>query len=83
VAEDAGEDCRITVEDNGVGMDPDELRRRLAGQDGREGVGLANVDERMRQVFGDEFGLVVETGVGAGTKVHLRVPKYRVGVRAS
>ena len=83
VAEDAGEECRITVEDNGVGMDPDELRRRLAGQDSREGVGLANVDERMRQVFGDEFGLVVDTNVGAGTKVHLRVPKYRVGVRAS
>jgi two-component system LytT family sensor kinase len=37
----------------------------------------------MRQVFGDEFGLVVDTGVDAGTVVHLRVPKYRVGVRAS
>jgi two-component system, LytTR family, sensor kinase len=83
VAEDAGNECRITVEDNGIGMDPDELRRRLAGEAGREGVGLANVDERMRQVFGDEFGLVVDTGVDAGTVVHLRVPKYRVGVRAS
>ncbi len=44
------------------------------------GIGLANVDERMRQVYGDEYGLTVETALGAGTKVNLRVPKYRPGV---
>jgi two-component system LytT family sensor kinase len=81
-AEDAGTECRITVEDNGVGMDPDELRDHLAGRGG-DGIGLANIDERMRSVFGDPFGIVVETAVAAGTKVHLRVPKYRAGVRAS
>jgi two-component system LytT family sensor kinase len=37
----------------------------------------------MRTVFGDPFGIVVETAVGAGTKVSLRVPKYKAGVRAS
>ncbi|TDC37446.1 sensor histidine kinase, partial [Actinomadura sp. KC345] len=45
-----------------------------------EGIGLANVDERMRQVYGEEYGLTVETALGAGTKVNLRVPKYRSGV---
>jgi len=86
VAVDAGRECHISVEDNGRGMDPEALRGMLAG-DERNGdrvhVGLANVDERMRQVFGDAFGLVVETAPGAGTKVHLRVPKYAEGVRAS
>jgi two-component system, LytTR family, sensor kinase len=82
-AEDAGTECHITVEDNGSGMDPDELRDHLAGRGDGSGIGLANVDERMRSVFGDPFGLVVETAVAAGTKVHLRVPKYRAGVRAS
>jgi two-component system LytT family sensor kinase len=82
-AADAGTECRITVEDNGSGMDPDELRDHLAGSGDGAGIGLANVDERMRSVFGDPFGLVVETAVSAGTKVHLRVPKYRAGVRAS
>jgi two-component system LytT family sensor kinase len=81
-AEDAGTECRISVEDNGCGMDPDELREHLAGRGG-EGIGLANVDERMRTTFGDPFGIVVETGLAAGTKVHLRVPKYQPGVRAS
>ncbi|HEX2314947.1 MAG TPA: histidine kinase [Thermomonospora sp.] len=83
VAEDAGSDCVISVEDDGAGMDPERVRRILAGTyDGPEapGIGLGNVDERLRQVYGDEYGLAVETAAGAGTKVTLRVPKYRPGV---
>ncbi|MBO3747839.1 histidine kinase [Streptosporangiaceae bacterium NEAU-GS5] len=81
VAEDEGAACRITVEDDGVGMDPELLRRVFAGESGN-GVGLANVDERLRQVYGDEFGLVVETAPDAGTKVTVRLPKYHPGVSA-
>jgi two-component system, LytTR family, sensor kinase len=83
VAEDAGAEGHIGVEDDGVGMDPERLRRALAGEDRGDSVGLGNVDERMRSVFGAEFGLVVETGPGAGTRVSMRVPKFRAGVRAS
>ncbi|MFI7420625.1 sensor histidine kinase [Nonomuraea sp. NPDC049684] len=83
IAEDAGAECRISVEDDGLGMDPDRLRRILAGEIAPTGgVGLANVDERLRQVYGDEYGLVVETGPGAGTKVNVRLPKYHPGVSA-
>ncbi|GAA4506765.1 MULTISPECIES: sensor histidine kinase [Nonomuraea] len=83
MAEDAGAECRISVEDDGLGMDPDRLRRILAGEImPAGGVGLANVDLRLRQVYGDEYGLVVETGRGAGTKVNVRLPKYHPGVSA-
>jgi two-component system LytT family sensor kinase len=44
-------------------------------------LGLANVDERLRTTFGEEFGLVVETGPNAGTKVSMRIPKFRAEVR--
>ncbi len=80
------------MEDNGSGSDPEVIRRVLAGTragtaraDSSEpdGVGLANVDARLRQVYGDDHGLVVETAVGAGTKVSFRVPKYTAGVHAS
>jgi two-component system LytT family sensor kinase len=81
-AEDAGAECRISVEDDGVGMDPEEVRVQLAGEGEGDSLGLGNVDERLRAVFGDEYGLVVETAPGAGTKVNVRVPKYRNGVRA-
>ncbi|GAA3610187.1 histidine kinase [Kineosporia mesophila] len=80
-AADSGADALIWVEDDGVGADPVLIGRILAGQSG-ESVGLGNVDARLRQVFGDRCGLVVETAPGAGTKVSFRVPKYAPGVHA-
>jgi two-component system LytT family sensor kinase len=81
-AEDAGTECRISVEDDGVGMDPEQVRAQLAGRAGGQSLGLGNVDERLRRVFGDDYGLVVETERGAGTRVNVRVPKFRNGVHA-
>jgi two-component system, LytTR family, sensor kinase len=88
IARDEGSDCVITVEDDGVGMDPEKLRTgpgdALADGSGDAAhVGLTNVDHRLRAAFGNDYGLVVETAIGAGTKVVMRVPKFRSGVRAS
>ncbi|OAN41501.1 sensor histidine kinase [Mycolicibacterium iranicum] len=92
IARDEGSDCVITVEDDGVGMDPEALRAGpgdalSGGAEASEGtgahVGLTNVDHRLRAAFGNDYGLVVETAIGAGTKVIMRVPKFRSGVRAS
>ncbi|GAA3736523.1 histidine kinase [Salinactinospora qingdaonensis] len=77
IARDAGAEVRISVEDDGVGMDPARLREILAGEAAESaGIGLANIDGRLRSMFGDSYGLVIETGIGAGTKVNLRVPKF-------
>ncbi|GAC83712.1 sensor histidine kinase [Gordonia paraffinivorans] len=84
-AADEGTDCVITVEDDGVGMDPELLRSgAIDALDPGEGahVGLTNVDHRLRAAFGNDYGLVVETAVGAGTKVGMRVPKFRAGIHA-
>ncbi len=74
IAADLDRECEISIEDDGAGADPDQVRRALAGT--TESVGLANVDERLRHTFGDQYGLVVETAPGAGTRVVVRVPKY-------
>ncbi|GAA5200434.1 sensor histidine kinase [Microbacterium jejuense] len=86
-ASDSGAFAEITVEDDGVGFDPEQIREVLApGPLGaaaagsasarpRDNVGLRNVDARLRQVYGDENGLVVETQIGAGTLVRMRIPK--------
>ena len=79
-ARDVDRECEITVEDDGEGEDPERIRSVLAGEAGSDSVGLANVDERLRNTFGDEYGLVVETAPGAGTKVSVRVPKFAPGV---
>ncbi|TNC22976.1 sensor histidine kinase [Amycolatopsis alkalitolerans] len=78
--EASGNDCVISVEDDGVGMDPELARAILAGKGGSGNVGLANVDRRLRTVYGPWFGLVVETAPGAGTKVLVRVPRFAPGV---
>ncbi|MGC5530874.1 sensor histidine kinase [Streptomyces sp. SR-10] len=81
---DAGSEAEVVIEDDGTGMDPERLRQILRGEGGAStGIGLLNVDERLRQVYGDDYGLVVETGVGAGMKITLRLPKYRAGVHGS
>jgi two-component system LytT family sensor kinase len=82
VARDRGQECVIEVEDNGSGEDPDKVRRALAGDSALDSVGLGNVDARLRNAFGDDYGLVVETAPGAGTKVIVRVPKFAPGVQA-
>ena len=80
LAQDADHECLVTIEDNGVGEDPEKVRRALAGDGTTDSVGLANVDERLRATFGDDYGLLVETAEGAGTKVTVRLPKFRPGV---
>jgi two-component system, LytTR family, sensor kinase len=87
IARDEGADTVITVEDDGVGMDPEQLRSAHAdalgpdaGGDHSAHVGLTNVDHRLRAAFGNDYGLVVETALGAGTKVIMRVPKFAAGV---
>ncbi|MDP3969990.1 MAG: histidine kinase [Nocardioides sp.] len=80
VAEDHDHECLITIEDDGAGEDPERVRRALAGDPVTDSVGLGNVDERLRAVFGDDHGLVVETAPGAGTRVIVRVPKFAPGV---
>ncbi|MDQ4490460.1 histidine kinase [Sinomonas sp. ASV486] len=74
-AEDTPLDAVVQIEDDGAGMDPERLREVLAGHVGGIHVGLRNVDARMRQVYGDDHGLVVETAPGQGTLITLRIPK--------
>jgi len=82
VARDLDQECVIEVEDDGTGEDPERVRSALAGDGDTDSVGLGNVDARLRNAFGDDYGLVVETARGAGTKVTVRVPKFAPGVHA-
>ncbi|MBO1267359.1 sensor histidine kinase [Arthrobacter cavernae] len=78
-ANDSGAFAEVTIEDDGVGMDPEHLRSVLAGHSDGDHVGLRNVDARLRQVYGDEHGLVIETALGEGTLITMRVPKSQPG----
>lgn len=74
-ARDDATHTEITVEDDGVGMDPEQLRALLNTDADGAHVGIRNVDSRLRQLYGPGGGLVVETNTGAGTLVRMRIPK--------
>ncbi|KNB72837.1 ATP-binding protein [Brevibacillus reuszeri] len=64
--------AKISVEDDGIGMDDIQLQRILERKaDSRSGVGLINTDQRLKRHFGT--GLHFESTPGIGTKVSFQV----------
>jgi two-component system LytT family sensor kinase len=82
IAQDHGNEALISVEDDGVGMDADRLETLRDAHRSGAHVGIGNINQRMRSVYGEEYALMVETAPGAGMKVVLRVPKFSPNVRA-
>jgi two-component system LytT family sensor kinase len=80
VGVDLDRDVELRVTDDGPGVDPAVARSALAGA--RGGIGLRNVDARLRASFGDAYGLRVTGRPEQGTVVRMRVPKFRAEVRA-
>jgi two-component system LytT family sensor kinase len=74
-------DVELRVCDDGIGMDAEQVGLALSGAQG--GIGLSNVDRRLRNTFGDDCGLEIESQPARGTTVVMVVPKFRVGVRAA
>ena len=83
-----GGDILLKVEDNGIGMKPEELEKmqKLVSGGGedvglREGFGIANVAERIRLNFGKAYGLFIESQYGVGTSVTVKIPASVKGNR--
>lgn len=70
---------RVTVEDNGRGMTPEQLSGLLSQEKNTSrmrfsGIGVNNVRERIRLRFGDEYDLKVESEAGKYTRVTFTQP---------
>jgi two-component system sensor histidine kinase YesM len=70
----------VAIRDNGVGIDENRLRDILGAESGRSSsggmrsIGLRNVNERIKYICGEEFGLAIESSVGEYTRVVLTLP---------
>jgi two-component system sensor histidine kinase YesM len=71
-----GEDIIFVVEDNGVGMEPYMIERMLKYDS--TGYGIKNVQERLQLLFGSEYGIFIQSQLGIGTSVMVRIPQYRL-----
>lgn len=81
VAKSGVNDIRITIEDNGVGMNEAQITSILSQQEpGSKGlfenVGLRSVHDRLRLTFGERYGLSIESELGQYTSMNLLLP-YR------
>jgi two-component system LytT family sensor kinase len=68
----AGDDVELRVSDDGVGIAPERVPEVLAGAGG--GIGLSNVDQRLRTTFGERYALRIESLPGRGTTAIMTVP---------
>ncbi len=68
-------DIELRVQDDGTGIDPERVPAVLAGAGG--GIGLSNVDARLRATFGDRYALRIDSRLGEGTTAVMTVPNLR------
>ena len=64
----------VTIADNGVGIPPDVLQTLLTEDTERKSIGLSNVHRRLQAIYGQKYGLVIESQVGEGTTVTIPFP---------
>lgn len=68
----------IEVEDNGIGIDKKQMRELLINPkevNGKDSIGLWNIHLRMKMLYGEDYGLELESEEGKGTKVTLKIPR--------
>lgn len=71
----------LRVSDTGPGIPPDRLVRMIESLEQREGlemngkhIGMMNVHWRIRYIFGEPYGLFIESRLGEGTSVGIKLP---------
>jgi two-component system sensor histidine kinase YesM len=76
----------LTVQDNGPGIETDKLDALRSSFENKSSdvfygvsIGLKNVHERLRLVYGSPFGLEVESELGIGTTIRIRIPYNHTG----
>ena len=70
-----GEELVFCVEDNGVGMTAEQCESILSADSREGGIGMKNVNDRVKIYFGERYGMHIESEPDVGTKVYIRMPK--------
>lgn len=69
----------VTVTDNGVGIAPENIQKLLTDtsritKSNMSGIGLPNVDRRMKLVYGEDYGITIESELDQYTKIIIALP---------
>lgn len=76
-----GQDIIFQVEDNGIGMTKEQCQRILQNDESDQaGIGIKNVNDRIKIYFGEKYGLWIESELDQGTCVTIRMPKLEKAI---
>lgn len=64
----------IDIIDNGVGFDLSNPNLIKSNTKRKRGIGINNVDERIKLIYGDEYGVKIESEIGVGTCISIVIP---------
>jgi two-component system LytT family sensor kinase len=62
----------LTVEDDGVGIPEPKLAKLL-----EQGIGVSNVNERLKVLFGSDYRMWIDSQPGRGTRIEIEVPELQ------
>ncbi len=76
------EDARlcISIEDDGLGIEEERLARLISGEGG---IGVTNVNERLRVLFGRHYRMEIDSRLGEGTKTLIEIPELEATIPAA
>ncbi len=67
----------IEIADDGIGMEQSQVEQMLTNHEHREhftGIGIQNVDERIKMIYGNQYGLNIESKKEGGTTITIKIP---------
>lgn len=64
----------VSIKDNGVGIEDDKLMTLMKSDDQTTGIGLENVNNRIKLTYGSEYGVRLHSEAGKGTEVVIMIP---------
>jgi two-component system LytT family sensor kinase len=73
----AGSRLRLMVEDDGIGIPEVKLATLL-----ESGIGVSNVNERLKVLFENDYRMWIDSQLGRGTRIELEVPELHTNLAA-
>lgn len=76
IASEDDKEIKLVVRDNGVGISVEQLDCLFEQKDNNDSIGLKNVNERLKNKYGEQYGLSIKSEVNKGTTATIIIPKF-------
>ncbi|MDN5277130.1 MAG: two-component system, LytTR family, sensor histidine kinase LytS [Clostridiales bacterium] len=65
---------QVCIKDNGCGMEAEVARNLLTNTNDDKRIGISNVNRRLKEIYGEDNGMIINSEPGKGTEVIIVVP---------